>query len=61
MSQILGTTLYEEMMMSDDKVGAWVKKGQTHDDIILEWSQGKVNPHFKVKKDLSPGKSLLEA
>jgi hypothetical protein len=27
-----------EMMMSDDKVGGWVKKGQNHDDVILEWS-----------------------
>ena len=26
------------MMSSDDKVGWWVKKGQNHDDIILEWS-----------------------
>ena len=24
------------MMMSDDKVGEWVKKGQNHDDVILE-------------------------
>ena len=21
-----------------DKVGGWVKKGQNHDDVILEWS-----------------------
>ena len=27
------------MMTSADKVGRWVKKGQNHDDIILEWSQ----------------------
>ena len=26
------------MMMSDDKVGGWVKKCQNHDDVILEWS-----------------------
>ena len=26
------------MMMFDDKVGGWVKKGQNHDDVILEWS-----------------------
>ena len=26
------------MMMSDDKVGGWVKKVQNHDDVILEWS-----------------------
>ena len=24
------------MMTSDDKVGWWVKKGQNHDDVILE-------------------------
>ena len=23
-------------MMSDDKVGGWVKKGQNHEDVILE-------------------------
>jgi hypothetical protein len=27
------------MMTTDDKVGGWVKKGQNHDDVILEWSQ----------------------
>ena len=26
------------MMRSADKVGGWVKKGQNHDDVILEWS-----------------------
>jgi hypothetical protein len=26
------------MMTSDDKVGGWFKKGQNHDDVILEWS-----------------------
>ena len=26
------------MNTSDDKVGVWVKKGQSHDDVILEWS-----------------------
>ena len=26
------------MMMSADKVGGWVKKGQNHDDVTLEWS-----------------------
>ena len=25
-------------MASVDKVGGWVKKGQNHDDVILEWS-----------------------
>ena len=29
------------MMTSDDKVGGWVKKGQNHDDVILEWSRTK--------------------
>ena len=29
------------MMTSDDKVGGWVKKGQNHDDVILEWSLSK--------------------
>ena len=24
------------MMTSDDKVGGWVKKGQNHDEVILE-------------------------
>ena len=24
------------MMTSDDKVGGWIKKGQNHDDVILE-------------------------
>ena len=28
------------MMRFADKVGGWVKKGQNHDDIILEWSLG---------------------
>ena len=26
------------MMTSANKVGGWVKKGQNHDDVILEWS-----------------------
>ena len=26
----------QDMMTSDDKVGGWVKKGQNHDDVILE-------------------------
>ena len=29
------------MMTSDDKVGGWVKKGQNHDDVILECTLGK--------------------
>ena len=31
------------MMMSADKVGWWVKKGQNHDDVILEWSLTVLN------------------
>ena len=30
------------MMTSADKVGGWVKKGQNHDDVILEWSPTKL-------------------
>ena len=30
------------MMTSDDKVGGWVKKGQNHDDVILECPQSKI-------------------
>ena len=26
------------MMTSADRVGGWFKKGQNHDDVILEWS-----------------------
>ena len=33
------------MMTSDDKIGGWVKKGQNHDDIRLEWS-------LNITKDL---------
>ena len=33
------------MMTSDDKVGAWVKKGQNNDDVIVEWSLS--NQNFK--------------
>ena len=29
------------MMMSADKVGGRVKKGQNHDDVIFEWSLSK--------------------
>ena len=29
------------MMTSADNVGRWVKKGQNHDDVILEWSLSK--------------------
>ena len=33
------------MMTSDDKVGGWVKKGQNHDDVILEWSLTDIIPN----------------
>ena len=35
--------LVYETMTSDDKVGGWVKKGQNHDDVILEWSLIQIN------------------
>ena len=31
------------MMMSDDKVGGWVKKVQNHDDVILECPLNDMN------------------
>ena len=31
------------MMTSADKVGGWVKKGQNHDDVMLEWSFTQIN------------------
>ena len=31
------------MMMSDNKVGGWVKKGQNHDDVILECPLKQIN------------------
>ena len=40
-------------MTSDDKVGGWVKKGQNHDDIILECPLRKhviVDPTKQKKK-----------
>ena len=36
------------MMTSDDKVGGWVKKGQNHDDVILEWSLMLVNLQVEI-------------
>ena len=35
------------MMTSADKVGGWVKKGQKHDDVILEWSLRSTRPHSR--------------
>jgi hypothetical protein len=40
------------MMMSDDKVGGWVKKGQNHDDVMLEC------PLTKEKSSLSSSTSI---
>ena len=37
------------MMTSDDKVGGWVKKGQNHDDVILECPQTKKVLHYKPR------------
>ena len=34
------------MMTSDDKVGGWVKKGQNHDDVILECPLMKMIKHI---------------
>ena len=36
------------MMTSDDKVGGWVKKGQNHDDVILEWSLTEFRLHTNI-------------
>ena len=36
------------MMTSDDKVGGWVKKGQNHDDVILECPLTLLFPIFKI-------------
>ena len=37
------------MMTSDDKVGGWVKKGQNHDDVILEWSLTKLKKFAEIR------------
>ena len=36
------------MMTSDDKVGGWVKKGQNHDDVILECPLSQIKPIQKL-------------
>ena len=48
------------MMTSDDNVGGWVKKGQNHDDVILECpllignlSRGDLKLFLKVHSYLS--------
>ena len=43
------------MMTSDDKMGGWVKKGQNHDDVILECPLG----HFLTVNALYSDKALL--
>ena len=47
------------MLTSDDKVGGWVKKGQNHDDVILEWSLSRrqvwnLIKNFKICTDVPP-------
>ena len=42
--------VYEEIVTSSDTVGRWVKKGQNHDDVILEWSLGVIWPKSKRPK-----------
>ena len=38
------------MMMSADKVGEWVKKGQNHDNVIFEWplTRNSFCKHYKA-------------
>ena len=31
------------MMKFDDKVGGWVKNGQNHDDVMLDWSLREIS------------------
>ena len=38
------------MMTSDDKVGGWVKKGQNHDYVILEWSPRQTNKQESLRE-----------
>ena len=42
------------MMTSDDKMGGWVKKGQNHDVVILEWSLTNVPCIFCLFLDYGP-------
>ena len=42
------------MMKSDDKVGGWVKKGQNHDDVILECPLSKKKVTLKVVSIYKP-------
>ena len=45
------------MMTSDDKVGGWVKKGQNHDDVILECPLSQIKP---IKKLLTSELTILQ-
>ena len=47
------------MMTSDDKVGGWVKKGQNHDDVILECPLMKMIGNFPGRYKLSEKGSEL--
>ena len=48
------------MMTSDDKVGGWVKKGQNHDDVILECPLTSWN-FLEVMSEWSrPGRGVSE-
>ena len=40
----------QDMMTSDDKVGGWVKKGQNHDDVILEWSLTQITDYGRPER-----------
>ena len=42
----------KEMMTSDNKVGGWVKKGQNHDEVILEWSLTQNSWEWDCAKNL---------
>ena len=40
------------MMTSDDKVGGWVKKGQNHDDVILECPLTDIDAQDRPKSEI---------
>jgi hypothetical protein len=47
------------MLTSDDKVGGWVKKGQNHDDVILEWSLTRISSdESRFKEDFVSHQNL---
>ena len=47
------------MMTPDDKVGGWVKKGQNHDDVILEWSLSPSHKNWAIWSVLSISKDSV--